>query len=232
MNMHFWTRGWMSLLLGVLLLFQIFVLLMYRSLLNPFVLLGLFFSTSFSALFLGCQLSLALNRGSMNGARLTMASGEPTMQMVVAGEVLPAIPRTASEAFALLSDAQFEIFSAAVIIALGEGHRFLAHCGQSGDQGIDAKLLNLFNYTVVVQSKRYAPDNSVGQPLLRDFLGSIYYHKAAYGYFVTTSYFTAAAQQFIAGTNGRIRAIDGRLLELYLQRRSREIELALRDILD
>ncbi len=107
----------------------------------------------------------------MNRSSLTTASGGSSTRLVVVGEVLPAIPRTAREAFTSLSDAQFEIFSTAVIIAQGEGHRFLAHCGQSGDQGIDAKLLNLFNYTVVVQPKRYAPDNAVGQPPVEGFSG-------------------------------------------------------------
>ncbi len=103
---------------------------------------------------------------------------------------LPAVPRTRADIFARMDDRQFELFSAAVIMAMGEGHRFLEHCGQSGDQGIDSKLLNIYSQPVVVQSKLYAPDNSVGQPLLRDFLGSIVFHRAVYGFFVTTSSFT------------------------------------------
>lgn len=89
---------------------------------------------------------------------------------------------------------------------------------------------HLYHNMVVVQCKRYAPDNHVGQPELRDFLGSILFHQAVYGFFVTTSTFTPPARSLIANTHGRIRAIDGRQLAYLLQHRSREIALALQDI--
>ncbi|GHO59278.1 hypothetical protein KSB_77530 [Ktedonobacter robiniae] len=140
------------------------------------------------------------------------------------------MPPTLREVYKRLKPKDFEIFSAALIIAQKEGHRFLEHCGQSGDQGVDTKLLNRFGNIVIVQSKLYASTNRVGQPELRDFFGSTYHHKSVYGYFVTTSTFTRAARQFIYANGSRIRVIDGPQIEMLLQKKRQNIALALRDI--
>ncbi len=145
---------------------------------------------------------------------------------------LPKIPRTSEEAFTQLTDAQFEIFSAAVVIGMGEGHRFLSHSGKSGDEGVDIRLCNLYSQRVIVQSKRYAADNHISQPTMRDFLGSIIYHRVAYGFFVTTSSCTAPAKRLVYGSHGRIRIIDSDALSRLLHYRYREIALAYQDVLD
>jgi hypothetical protein len=152
------------------------------------------------------------------------------VQPAVPGKALPAVPHTLAEVYRMMDYNEFEIFSAAVVMALGEGHRFLKHCGGSGDQGVDAKLLNQLGLTVAIQSKFYAPENHVGSAELREFGFAIDLHKAAYGFFVTTSTFTEGARWVVSRANGRIRTIDGRQLEIILKHRSREIALALSDI--
>ncbi len=145
---------------------------------------------------------------------------------------LPSIPLTIREILAKMDFTQFEYFSAAVVIGLREGHRFEKHCGGSGDQGVDVKLRNAYGLLVAVQSKLYTPGNPVGSEEIRAFLGSLLFHQATYGFFVTTSTFTRDARRVIESTNGRIRAIDGRQLEAYLQWRTREMKLAWREIED
>lgn len=164
-----------------------------------------------------------------NTTTRTAVMVSPFQQGVSAIEVLPPVPRNLPQVYALGPE-RFEIFSAAIVIALGEGHRFAHHTGQSGDQGVDAKLNNLYGQVVIVQSKLYAPDHTIGSPELRDFLGALSLHQAAYGFFVTTSTFTPAALQVIAHARGRIRTIDGYKLLALLQSREREIRLALHDI--
>jgi restriction system protein len=48
---------------------------------------------------------------------------------------------------------------------------------------------------VVVQCKRYAPENKVGLPAILNFKGAMLDHKAWRGYFVTTSTFTTGARE-------------------------------------
>lgn len=152
-------------------------------------------------------------------------------QQVLLREGLPAVPRTIREVLATMNPTEFEIFSAAVVIAMGQGHIFDRHCGHSGDQGVDALLRNMYGFRVAIQSKLYSPDNTVSSEEVRTFAGSILYYQAAYGFFITTSRFSADAQQVIRA-NSAIHAIDGQQLETYLQRRSREVALAWADVLD
>lgn len=226
----YWTRRWKRLTLCGLLFCPILFLRYFWTLLSLSTLWGYFFFAGF-CIVLAFALFSTLIRGKATASPIFEPVIEPVIEPMVLGEGLPSIPRTLPEVYSM-GPAKFEIFSAAILVAMGEGHRFLAHCGQSGDEGIDVKLLNLYHNTVVVQCKLYAPNNHVGQPELRDFLGSILYHQAVYGFFVTTSTFTPAARQLINNTHGRIRPIDGRRLESLLQYRSREIALALQDVLN
>jgi Restriction endonuclease len=152
---------------------------------------------------------------------------QPTM---VRRDGLPFVPRTLREVLAM-SPEEFEIFSAAVVIAMGQGHTFYRHCGRSGDQGVDALLWNMHGFRVAIQSKRYASDTTVSSEEVRTFAGSLLYYQAIYGFFVTTSRFTNDARDVIRASTS-IRVIDGQHLEVYLQRRSREIALAWAEVLD
>src|SRR5690242_3824611 len=130
------------------------VFLLYRSELSPFLSYGLFF-TGFICVFLGLSIAQAGMTWLLASARIIEAQ---PMQTAPDADALPAIPCTLDEVFQL-NPKEFEVLSAAVVVGMGEGHRFLKHCGQSGDQGIDAKLLNQYHLTVAIQSKLY--DNKI-----------------------------------------------------------------------
>ncbi len=123
----------------------------------------------------------------------------------------------------------FEVFSAAVVVGLGEGHQFVAHSGRRGDRGVDFRLRNAYGQRVIGQSKCYAPHRHVTASQIRDFGGAITTHDAAYGYLVTTSTLTSSANDE-KNSHGRIRTIEGPYLERLLQSRLREITQAYRDI--
>lgn len=145
---------------------------------------------------------------------------------------LPRIPRTADEAHEMMSDKTFELFSAAVILALGEAHTFVECIGGAGDRGIDAVLRNLYQKKVIVQSKRYMQGNNVEPSQVRDFVGTIHLQNAVYGYIVTTSTLSAQAHEEAHSARGLIRVIERNQLTVLLQRRPREIALAYRDVLE
>lgn len=113
---------------------------------------------------------------------------------------LPWVPQTVEQAHAM-DPLDFELLSAAVVIAMGQGHSFYSHTGQSGDQGVDAKLLNINNLPVIVQSKRYAEHNHIAPEQILSFWGAIYRHNAIYGYFVTTSTLSVVSQQIVDAGN-------------------------------
>lgn len=94
------------------------------------------------------------------------------------------------------------------------------HVGRSGDGGIDGIIhqdaLGLTN--VYIQAKRYADTNKVGEPEIRNFIGSLDAQGANLGVFITTSSFLDRAKGTAAGyRHGRIVLIDGiRLTKLML----------------
>jgi Holliday junction resolvasome RuvABC ATP-dependent DNA helicase subunit len=69
----------------------------------------------------------------------------------------------------------------------------------TGDGGIDiiAKLDKpIFGGLYLFQCKRFAPDNIVGAPTVRDFYGAVTADRAVKGILITTSDFTAHAREF------------------------------------
>jgi len=83
--------------------------------------------------------------------------------------------------------------------------------GQSGDNGVDGVIDQdpLGVDQIYLQAKRYGPANSVGPGDIRDFYGALSIKKATKGIFVTTSHFTAAAEQTAKDLGSRIVLIDG-----------------------
>ena len=86
--------------------------------------------------------------------------------------------------------------------------------GRSGDGGIDGVIdqdaLGLDR--IYVQAKRYKADNSVSEPEIRAFSGSLGAAKANKGVFVTTSSFTQPSVNFAERHPSKIVLIDGKLL--------------------
>jgi restriction system protein len=83
--------------------------------------------------------------------------------------------------------------------------------GQTGDDGIDGVIDQdpLGVDQIYLQAKRYADGNNVSAAAIRDFYGALNLKKATKGIFVTTSTFTAQAQQTAADLSSRIVLIDG-----------------------
>jgi len=78
---------------------------------------------------------------------------------------------------------------------------------RSNDFGVDGYVFHP-DGIVVIQCKRYGPDNAVGRPAIQQFKGVIEEQRAFRGYFVTTSRFTGEAAESAAKSD-RIRLIDG-----------------------
>jgi restriction system protein len=83
--------------------------------------------------------------------------------------------------------------------------------GRSGDGGIDGiiKEDRLGLDAIYIQAKRWAEDNSVGRPETQKFAGALQGHRAKKGVFITTSYFTADAKEFVKNIETKIVLIDG-----------------------
>lgn len=81
----------------------------------------------------------------------------------------------------------------------------------TGDDGIDILLRSPKGSVSIVQCKRYSEELSVSPREVREFLGSLTFQKAAYGYFVSTSRFSSQAREFC--NEHKILLIDGKGIE-------------------
>ena len=116
-----------------------------------------------------------------------------------------------------LQESSPEFFERAVIDVLwamgyGGTHGEKKHVGRTGDGGIDGIIrqdaLGLTN--IYIQAKRYSDANKVGEPEVRNFIGSLDARGASLGVFITTSSFQPAAERTAAGyRHGKIVLIDG-----------------------
>lgn len=84
--------------------------------------------------------------------------------------------------------------------------------GKSGDGGIDGVIKEdrLGLDAVYIQAKRW--QGSVGAPVVREFAGTLDFHKASKGVLITTSTFTADAKVFTQSIGKRIVLVDGVML--------------------
>ena len=107
------------------------------------------------------------------------------------------------------------VFDLLIAMGYGGGDRENGKVtGRSGDGGIDA-IINedaLGLDQVFIQVKRYAKDNNVGEPHLRNFAGAIDAAGTTKGVFVTTSGFTKQAKEYVRRSPKRIVLIDGQRL--------------------
>lgn len=85
------------------------------------------------------------------------------------------------------------------------------HLGQSSDGGVDGVIRQdaLGLERIYVQAKRYAADNSVGAPSVRNFTGALEGFSASGGVFITTSHFSSEAVAFVERLSRPIVLIDG-----------------------
>lgn len=84
--------------------------------------------------------------------------------------------------------------------------------GRVGDGGIDGVIDEdrLGLDVIYVQAKRW--DGPVGRPEIQKFAGALQGHRAKKGVFITTSYFTREAEEFVQLIDSRIILIDGKRL--------------------
>src|SRR5271165_2668126 len=86
--------------------------------------------------------------------------------------------------------------------------------GRVGDGGVDGVIKEdeLGLDVVYVQAKRLDPDTGVPLREVRDFVGGLEAYRATKGVFVTTSYFSSTAYDFITRVSKRVVLIDGQEL--------------------
>lgn len=93
--------------------------------------------------------------------------------------------------------------------------------GRSGDEGIDGRINQdpLGLDQILVQAKRYAPENAITRQTIQAFVGSMMGQGVSKGVFITTSSFNDNAREFAQrGLGARIVLIDGdELLTLMLR---------------
>lgn len=85
---------------------------------------------------------------------------------------------------------------------------------KGGDDGIDGVIDEdrLGLDAVYIQAKRYGAANPVGRPALQAFNGSLDGQRASKGVFITTSSFTAEAEDYVRRISKRIVLLDGKTL--------------------
>lgn len=95
------------------------------------------------------------------------------------------------------------------------------HLGRSGDEGIDGRINQdvLGLDQILVQAKRYAPDQPIDRKTIQAFIGSLAGQGVSKGVFITTSRFADSAKEFVQrGAQTKIVLIDGaQLLRLMME---------------
>ena len=88
--------------------------------------------------------------------------------------------------------------------------------GRSGDGGVDGiiKEDRLGLDAIYIQAKRW--DSVVGRPEIQKFAGALMGQKAKRGVFITTSYFSDEAYNFVDSIESKIVLIDGKQLAQYM----------------
>ncbi|MDR1523636.1 MAG: restriction endonuclease [Tannerella sp.] len=91
--------------------------------------------------------------------------------------------------------------------------------GRTGDEGIDGVIKEdkLGLDIIYIQAKRWKPVNIVGRPEIHKFIGALVGQGAKKGIFITTSFFTKDALNFVPRNETKIVLIDGiRLSQLMI----------------
>jgi restriction system protein len=90
--------------------------------------------------------------------------------------------------------------------------------GRNNDGGIDGiiKEDRLGLDAIYIQAKRWDDKNGIGRPEVQKFAGALQGHRARKGVFLTTSYFTHKALDFVGSIDSKIVLIDGKTMALYM----------------
>ena len=115
----------------------------------------------------------------------------------------------------------FEKLVVELLVKMGYGGEF-ADSGivtrPTKDDGIDGiiKEDKLGLDKILIQAKRYSPDNTVGCPAVQQFVGAITGQGASKGVFFTTSSFSKEALNYKPGSGVKLVLIDGKTLASYM----------------
>lgn len=115
----------------------------------------------------------------------------------------------------------FEKLVVELLVKMGYGGEF-ANSGivtkPTKDDGIDGiiKEDKLGLDKILIQAKRYAPDNIVSRPAIQQFVGAITGQSASKGVFFTTSSFSKEALNYKPGSGVKLVLIDGKTLASYM----------------
>jgi restriction system protein len=123
-----------------------------------------------------------------------------------------------AEILATLLNVSPEFFEKVVIdilVAMGYGGSFAEAAqavGRQGDGGIDGVIHEdrLGLESIYVQAKRWK--DAVGRPIVQGFVGSLVGLRAKKGVFITTSWFSQEARDYVRQIEHRVVLIDGRQL--------------------
>jgi len=88
----------------------------------------------------------------------------------------------------------------------------------TGDEGIDGiiKEDKLGLDLIYIQAKRWKKDSCVGRPEIQKFAGALQGKRAKKGIFITTSYYSNEAREFVKNLDSKIILIDGDSLADYM----------------
>lgn len=103
-------------------------------------------------------------------------------------------PTQPYQAVRRLSPRELEQFAAQVYAQMGYQ---VAHTGRSGDHGVDVRLVNPAGETEIVQCKQWK--QPVGEPDVRNLVGSMVHENAVRGYLWAPGGFTPEAQRWARG---------------------------------
>ena len=126
---------------------------------------------------------------------------------------LPATLTPKNHPYYLHHDPEFEEFVADLFREMGYAVETTV---RSGDHGIDL-FLRKDDQLIAVQCKHW--DAPVGEPVIRDFLGSLAGAGANSGYVITTGSFTSSAYSFAQDTAIKLIDLDA-LMDLVTQRKA------------
>jgi len=131
--------------------------------------------------------------------------------MLPAGGARPGGFIPAHDSVRSFSPAQLETFTARLFQQMG--YR-VNHTGQTGDHGVDVRLLNPHGQVELVQCKQW--NKPVGEPEVRDLAGAMLHEQAVRGYLVAPAGFSSAARQWARGKS--IMLVDEREIARLVQR--------------
>lgn len=124
-----------------------------------------------------------------------------------------------------LHPTEFEEYVAVLFRKLGYQAEAVGH---TGDHGIDVEIVKdgVVSY---IQCKKYSHKHKVGEPEVRNFLGSLdHKHAQGKGYFVTTGIFTLEAERFAEGKPFEL--VDGSTLVKYIRLTEKNANTPVADI--